>query len=219
MIFNQETEGKIKGKGDTMRIRLTIYITGIAITALGIALIVRSIVGAGPWDSVAVGLKLHFGLTIGMWSIISQFFLILLTAIVEKARVRIESVFVIMVRSWFLDFWYYVALANLNVSHSLVLQWFIFALGVFTIGIGISIYMEAKFPSSPIDGLMIALSKRFNLSIISSRLFIESSGLFIGYLLGGPVGIGTIIVALTLGLIIQTSNRLLRKYLLKPQVA
>ncbi|MDQ7864987.1 hypothetical protein RCO48_39505 [Peribacillus frigoritolerans] len=57
-----------------MKRRLTIYITGLAITALGIALIVRSIVGAGPWDSVAVGLKLHFGLTIGMWSIISQVF-------------------------------------------------------------------------------------------------------------------------------------------------
>jgi uncharacterized protein len=202
-----------------MKRRLTIYITGLAITALGIALIVRSIVGAGPWDSVAVGLKLHFGLTIGMWSIISQVFLILFTAVIEKARVRIESVLVIVVRSWFLDFWYYIALANLDAPNSLVLQWFIFALGVFTIGVGISIYMEAKFPSSPIDGLMIALSERFNLSISTSRLFIEASGLIIGYLFGGPVGVGTIIVALTLGRIIQTSNRLLRKYLLKPQIS
>ncbi|WP_249593956.1 YczE/YyaS/YitT family protein [Peribacillus frigoritolerans] len=202
-----------------MKRRLTIYITGLAITALGIALIVRSIVGAGPWDSVAVGLKLHFGLTIGMWSIISQVFLILFTAVIEKARIRIESVLVIVVRSWFLDFWYYIALANLDASNSLALQWFIFALGVFTIGVGISIYMEAKFPSSPIDGLMIALSERFNLSISTSRLFIEASGLIIGYLFGGPVGVGTIIVALTLGRIIQTSNRLLRKYLLKPQIS
>ncbi|MGE8019500.1 YczE/YyaS/YitT family protein [Peribacillus frigoritolerans] len=202
-----------------MKRRLTIYITGLAITALGIALIVRSIVGAGPWDSVAVGLKLHFGLTIGMWSIISQVFLILFTAVIEKARVRIESVLVIVVRSWFLDFWYYIALANLDASNSLALQWFIFALGVFTIGVGISIYMEAKFPSSPIDGLMIALSERFNLSISTSRLFIEANGLIIGYLFGGPVGVGTIIVALTLGRIIQTSNRLLRKYLLKPQIS
>jgi uncharacterized membrane protein YczE len=201
-----------------MKRRLTIYITGLAITALGIALIVRSIVGAGPWDSVAVGLKLHFGLTIGMWSIISQVFLILFTAVIEKARVRIESVLVIVVRSWFLDFWYYIALANLDASNSLALQWFIFVLGVFTIGVGISIYMEAKFPSSPIDGLMIALSERFNLSISTSRLFIEASGLIIGYLFGGPVGVGTIIVALTLGRIIQTSNRLLRKYFLKPQI-
>ncbi|MEE3951884.1 hypothetical protein [Peribacillus frigoritolerans] len=84
-----------------MKRRLTIYITGLAITALGIALIVRSIVGAGPWDSVAVGLKLHFGLTIGMWSIISQVFLILFTAVIEKARIRIESVLVIVVRSCF----------------------------------------------------------------------------------------------------------------------
>jgi uncharacterized membrane protein YczE len=201
-----------------MKRRLTIYITGLAITALGIALIVRSIVGAGPWDSVAVGLKLHFGLTIGMWSIISQVFLILFTAVIEKARVRIESVLVIVVRSWFLDLWYYIALANLDASNSLALQWVIFALGVLTIGVGISIYMEAKFPSSPIDGLMIALSERFNLSISTSRLFIEASGLIIGYLFGGPVGVGTIIVALTLGRIIQTSNRLLRKYLLKLQI-
>ncbi|MEH7225541.1 hypothetical protein V7112_17165 [Bacillus sp. JJ1566] len=49
--------------------RIGIYFGGLALTALGIALIIRSLIGAGPWDTVAVGLTDQLGLTIGTWSI------------------------------------------------------------------------------------------------------------------------------------------------------
>lgn len=77
---------------------MTVYFTGLMITTFGIALIVHAEAGAGPWDAVAVGLKLHFGLTIGMWSIIAQGCVVIITAI-ECARFQVESIFAIILRS------------------------------------------------------------------------------------------------------------------------
>src|SRR5690625_2388220 len=83
--------------------RTSIYLIGIIITALGIALIIRSPFGTGPWDTVGVGMNQHFGWTIGTWTIITQGVLIFITAVIEKARPRMEAALVVVVRSWFLD--------------------------------------------------------------------------------------------------------------------
>ena len=80
-------------------------------------------------------------------------------------------------------------------------------------GIGIGIYMEAHFPKSPIDGLMLAIHQRFQWSINTSRIIVELSGAVIGFLLGGPVGLGTLLIALVVGKIIQMTNRKIKKVL------
>lgn len=187
--------------------RTSIYLIGLIITALGIALIVRSPFGTGPWDTVGVGMSDLFGWTIGTWTIITQGVLVFITAILERARPRMEAALVVVVRSWFLDIWFYVILVNVSFPSSLLGQLIVFMIGVFCVGLGIGIYIEAKFPNSPIDELMIAISIRFKLRLNPARRLLEFSGMAIGFLIGGPVGIGTIIIAVILGNIIQQTNR------------
>ncbi|WP_428910829.1 YczE/YyaS/YitT family protein [Niallia sp. Krafla_26] len=193
--------------------RIVIYLTGLATTALGIALIILSFVGAGPWDAVATGLANHLGLTIGTWSIISQIAFTLITWLLEKTRFRIESMIPIAIRSFFLDIWIYVVLANVDFSFSWVFQWSAFTMGLILAGVGMGIYMEARFPKTPIDGLMVALSQKWNWSLNKSRMSIEITGVILGFLLSGPVGFGTIVTALFLGRIIQFSNAKVKKLL------
>lgn len=166
-----------------------------------------------PWDSVAVGLTNYFGLTIGTWSIISQLFFTLVTWMIEKTRFRIESVIPIVIRSWFLDIWIYFVFRNADFSPLWEVQWLSLIIGVIVVGVGIGIYMEAQFPKTPIDGLMIAIGNRFGWSLNISRISIEASGVIIGFLLGGPVGFGTLVAALLLGKIIQISNYKIKKIL------
>lgn len=198
--------------------RICIYVAGLVITALGIALVIHSAIGAGPWDSVAVGLKSHLGLTIGIWTIITQGSLVFVTALIEKERPRFESILVVIIRSWFLDIWFYLVLGHVHFPDSQPLQWLIFTLGIILVGSGIGIYIEAKFPKSPIDDLMIVVSNRFGWSFNYARLLIECCGAALGFLLGGPVGLGTVFIAITLGKMIQVSNRHIKgllKYLNK----
>ena len=192
-----------------MKERVGIYLVGLFISALGIALIILSAAGAGPMDTVGVGLTNHFGLTIGFWSTIAQLSLVFITGLIERRRLRIESVLPVVIRSVFLDIWIYGVFRNFDVSASAwEIQWLVFLLGVLGVGVGIGVYMEAKFPKTPVDGLMIAIQERFKWSLNASRITIELSAVLVGFLLGGPVGLGTLVVALGLGRIIQVANRL-----------
>ncbi|MFD1779406.1 YitT family protein [Fredinandcohnia salidurans] len=196
-----------------MGIRIGIYFGGLTLTALGMAFIIRSLIGAGPWDTVAVGLTEHLGLTIGTWSILTQLTFILITWILEKKRLRIESVIPIFIRSVFVDFWFYIVLANVDFTSSWELQIVSFVVGLVIAGIGIGIYMEASLPKTPIDGMMVAFCNRFELSFNIVRMGIEATGAVLGFLLGGPVGLGTLVIALFLGKIIQVVNNRMKKIL------
>ncbi|MBU8906198.1 YczE/YyaS/YitT family protein [Desertibacillus haloalkaliphilus] len=193
--------------------RIGIYLAGLAIAALGIALVILSLLGAGPWDTVAIGLNGYLVLTIGTWSIIIQLLFTLLTWLIEKTRIRIESIIPIVIRSWFLDIWIYLVFRNADFSSSWEAQWLCLLGGIIIIGIGISIYLEAQFPRLPIDGLMIAICHRFNCNFNISRLSIEATGAILGLLLGGPVGIGTLVTALLLGKVIQVFHPMIKKLL------
>lgn len=191
--------------------RIAVYLIGLAINALGIAFIIFSTVGAGAWDTVAIGLNNSLGLTIGICSVITQVFVVLITGLIERKRLQYESIIAIMIRSAFLDAWIFLVFNQIDTSFSLGMQWLFFIAGIVSMGMGIGIYVEARFPKSPIDGLMLALHNRFKWSINHSRIIVELSGALIGFLLGGPVGLGTLIIALFVGKIIQMVNMRVKK--------
>ena len=191
--------------------RIGIYLIGLAINALGIALIIFSTVGAGAWDTVAIGLNHSWGLTIGICTVITQVLVVLAIGIIERKRLQYESIIAIIIRSIFLDAWIYLVFNHIDLAASWEIQWLYFIFGIISMGIGIGIYMEAHFPKSPIDGLMLAIHNRFKWSINTSRIVVELSGAVIGFILGGPVGLGTLIIALFVGKIIQMTNVKIKK--------
>lgn len=71
--------------------------------------------------------------------------------------------------------------------------------------------MEANLPKTPIDGMMVAISNRFGWSFNIVRMGIEGTGAVIGFILGGPVGLGTLVIALLLGKIIQVVNNRMKR--------
>ena len=191
--------------------RIGIYLIGLAINALGIALIIFSTVGAGAWDTVAIGLNHSWGLTIGICTVITQVLVVLAIGIIERKRLQYESIIAIIIRSIFLDAWIYLVFNHIDLAASWEIQWLYFIFGIISMGVGIGIYMEAHFPKSPIDGLMLAIHNRFKWSINTSRIVVELSGAVIGFILGGPVGLGTLIIALFVGKIIQMTNIKIKK--------
>lgn len=82
--------------------------------------------------------------------------------------------------------------------------------GMFIIALATYFYIDAAFGAGPRDGLMIILVKLTQRPVGLVRLAIESGVCIIGYLLGGQIGIGTILIALGIGPIIQTVFKLLK---------
>lgn len=194
--------------------RIVIYLVGLALNALGIALIIFSAIGAGAWDTAAIGLNNQLGLTIGTCTVIIQVLIVVVTGLIERKRPQYESIIAIVIRSVFLDAWMLLVFDHIALPVSWFVQWVYFLAGILSMGIGIGIYVEAHFPKSPIDGLMLAIHNRFKWTLNTSRIIVELCGAMIGWLLAGPVGIGTIMIALFVGKIIQMTNSRVKRLIL-----
>ncbi|WP_173917059.1 YitT family protein [Halobacillus sp. Marseille-Q1614] len=186
-----------------------IFTFGLVLSSLGIALVIRSGLGVGPGDSVAVGLSMHTPLSVGTILIIAFVILLLVNAKLEHKRPQYESLIPILIRGLTVDYFLYDLLGDAQYD-AWYSQWGIFSLGLITMAVGIAVYLRTPFPRIPLDHFMMIMNKRSKQSKSSVRIFTESVLALIGFLLGAPVGIGTLIVALGLGPFIQLSYSLAR---------
>ncbi|MBN8235984.1 membrane protein [Halobacillus kuroshimensis] len=186
----------------TLVIKGFFYLAGLIVIAMGVTLTIKSNLGAGAWDAVNVGLTEQIGLTIGTWVMVIGGFLIVTNALIAKEKPDLPAVITILVLGKFIDFW------MLQVFDTLVLQAFFMKLttlilGIVIIAIGVSLYLQPKFSLNPVDGFMVALQKRFGYSITKAKTMTESFALVLALVLGGPIGIGTIVILLGIGPCIQ----------------
>ncbi|GGD15707.1 YczE/YyaS/YitT family protein [Pontibacillus salipaludis] len=185
-------------------LQFSLYLFGIVISSLGLALLVISAVGVAPGDSVALGLSKRFDIKIGYLLIIGFIALVLVNAKIEGKRPRFESLLPILLRGWTLNLWLYNVLNNTRID-VLWAQWGVFVIGVVFMGLGIGMYLRAPFPHIPVDHFMMIVNEKTNQSKRVVRILFEFALAGLGLYLGGwdVVGLGTVITALFLGPIIQ----------------
>ncbi|GEN53045.1 YczE/YyaS/YitT family protein [Halobacillus faecis] len=179
-----------------------IYVAGLVVSSLGLALIIKSGLGVGPGDSIAVGLSMHLPVTVGSVMIVAFVILLLVNAKLEHKRPQFESLIPIIIRGRTLDIFLYGMLENMEYE-AWWAQWGIFSLGLLATAVGISVYLRTPFPRIPLDHFMMIMNEKTNQSKSTVRIFSESGMALIGFFLGAPVGFGTLIVALLLGPLIQ----------------
>ena len=101
-----------------------------------------------------------------------------------------------------------IAWGLMPVPNGLVLQFAMLSVSIVLIGVGSYFYMRVRLGTGPRDGLMMGFVRRLDYPVAAVRGTLEVTVLAIGWLLGGPVGVGTVINAFTLGLSVQTAFRL-----------
>jgi uncharacterized membrane protein YczE len=84
-------------------------------------------------------------------------------------------------------------------------------LGIVSVAVGSALYLGAHLGPGPRDGLMVAIHVRTGWRVGTSRAVLEGSVLLVGVLLGGPVGVGTLLFALGIGPAVQVAFRVLRQ--------
>lgn len=180
---------------------------GLFLFALGIVLTINANLGLSPWDVFHQGISHLTGITMGQASIIVGIFLVILDAILGE-RLGWGSICNMLFIGLFMDF---LMLNHLiPIYQGMIESIFMMFLGMVVIGVASYFYIGAALGSGPRDGLMIALTKKTHKSVRFIRNSIELSALIVGYLLGGFVGIGTLIMAIALGYIIQFTFKVLK---------
>ncbi len=180
--------------------RVISYMLGLIILSLGVSFTIKSEVGTGPWDALNVGLsKLMF--TVGTWVVIVGIVLIAVNALLLKRKPDFYALITIFIVGFSIDMW--LLLFKGFSPDSYLMSFLIFIVGLLLLSFGISVYLQAKFAPVPIDNLMIAIHKRFGLSMGISKTVAEIIAFIFALVFRGPVGIGTILVTVLIGPLIH----------------
>ncbi|WP_407642189.1 membrane protein YczE [Actinomadura formosensis] len=166
---------------------------GLAFYGLGIALQVASGLGNDPWDVLHQGLSRRFGLSIGVWIIITGA-VVMLAWIPLRQRPGIGTISNVILIGAFADLFLWL----LPTPDALAARWAYLITAVLVGGFATGCYIGAGLGPGPRDGLMTGLAARGH-SIRVVRTAIELTVLGTGWLLGGTVGVGTLLYAVAIG--------------------
>lgn len=180
--------------------RWLFFVTGLIILSFGISLMVKGqTLGLGSWDVLHLALTNKIGFTMGIWSMIVGFIIISVSWLITKERPKL-GVFVNMFSCGiFIDFFNSI----LPEVKSFPAQLFVYLLGVAILSFGIAFYISPDLGAGPRDSLMLLIVDKTPLSLRMTRNLLELFAVVLGFLLGGPVGLGTVLVVTMLGTFIQ----------------
>ncbi|MBW8348213.1 YitT family protein [Bacillus sp. IITD106] len=184
-------------KNGHLILRLIIFTIGLLIMSLGIVLMIVSDFGVSPWDVLHVGLFYQFGLTIGTWSILVGVTILGSSALLMKKWPQFGAYLNMLLIGFFIDM--FLLLPFLTEPKTLISKIVMFFIGMILYSYGMGIYISAKLGAGPRDSFMLAMQAKTGWKVSTVRRIMEIVVLFIGWLLGGPVFIGTLIFSVTLG--------------------
>ncbi|SDJ86401.1 YczE/YyaS/YitT family protein [Streptomyces indicus] len=185
-------------RGTHLTRRLVQLYAGLALYGASSALLLRSGLGLEPWNVLHEGLAERTGLTIGVVSIIVGAAVLLLW-IPLKQRPGLGTVSNVFVVGLAMDG----TLALVPDAHGWPLRVLALVGGILLNGVATGLYISARFGPGPRDGLMTGLNQATGWSIRLARTCIEIAVVATGFLLGGTVGVGTVLYALAIGPLAQ----------------
>lgn len=174
-------------------LRLFNLYVGLVLFGVSMALMIRAQLGLASWDVFHQGLADRTGLPFG-WLVIGVGAVVLLLWIPLRQRPGLGTVSNVIVVGLTVD----VALPLLPQPGQLAVRVGLLAAGILLNGVATGLYIGARFGPGPRDGLMTGLAARGH-SIRVMRTAIELTVLAIGWLLGGTVGVGTVLYAVAIG--------------------
>ena len=174
---------------------------GLFIFSIGVYLTIQANIGLAPWDCLSMGVSARVGYSYGIVHTVISI-IILIIDILLKEKIGYGTILDALLVGNYVDWIGYLKLVpvsdNVAVSCAMVI------IGLLIMGYGQYFYMDAAQGCGPRDSLLIALGKRFPRTPIGVvQTFMVGIALLIGWFLGGPVGIGTIISVFGMGSALQ----------------
>lgn len=184
-------------------IRFLFFIIGLVIMTFGVCMTIEvADIGVGAWDALNVALTEKVGLSVGKWVMIDGAVLMLVVSLLIKRRPDVLSLLTIIVIGSLVDFWLGTVFDLFDVE-TFFAKLAMLLVGILIIGFGASIYLQAKFPQSPIDNFMLAIKERFRVNLMAAKTIGEIAALIPAFILDGPISYGTIIITFAVGPAIQ----------------
>ena len=188
---------------------------GLVLFAVGLWLGLVAELGVGPWDVLTGGLSEQLGTPFGRTAI-GVSVVVLLVAMAAGVRPGVGTLLNVVVIGATIDVLLASPLLRGLGDGPVLLRLPGVLLGIATVAAGSALYLGAHLGPGPRDGLMVAIHTRTGWPVGAARAALECAVLVVGVLLGGPVGIGTVLFAFGIGPAVQVAFRLLRQTPVRP---
>ncbi len=184
---------------DFVRIEIGFFLFGLAIT-----LMIRGNIGTSTWAVLEVALAQKLHISIGTMTVIMGF-LVLSGALIMREKIGWGTLGNILSIGPWEDMWLSIIP---SIKDNLPLQIGMLLFAILLMGLASAIYIGVDAGAGPRDSMMLAIKRTTRISLRLARAMIEVTVVTIGWLLGGPAGIGTLVFALLVGPSVQWGFKL-----------
>ena len=191
--------------------QLILYLAGVIIMPLGVVLTINAHLGAGGYDALNFALGDILGINTSLAIYATALLVVFITSFIRRGSPR----FTTFISSFFLglatDFWKVICagIQGTNFISSIL----ILLSGILLVGFGVASYMLSGLPTNPTDDMIAACNER-GISIRRAKITLDVVCVVLALILGGEIGIGTIICTLVLGPIVDMFHHLLNNNIL-----
>lgn len=190
----------------TYFLRVLRLIFGLFVYGVGIVFTIRANIGYAPWDVFHAGLAKTVGISFGTASIWVGVMIVILAVILGE-RVGLGTLLNMVLIGVFIDLIMFLGVVPL--ASNFFLGLLMMAIGMIVIALATFFYIGSGFGAGPRDSLMVAVTRLTKLPVGVCRGSIEVMAVLAGWLLGGLLGIGTVISAFSIGFFVQMTFKVI----------
>ncbi len=169
---------------------------------------VKGGVGLGPWDVFHQGISLLTPLSFGQAMVAAGLAVLIYSVLGPKVKIGVGTILNMLLIGVWADV--FLGLTGFPHPENYALGMALFVAGLVMTGVATGLYITAGLGAGPRDGFVLGVAKMTGVSVRLVRTLTEVTVLALGWVMGGSVGLGTVLFALTAGLLMQFFLRLFR---------
>lgn len=186
--------------------RVLILLVGLTIAHLGVTLFILADLGSDPFNVLVQGIFRSIGKVLD-WSLITHgrvhivicFLIILALLVVDKSYIKIGTILCMIFGGPIIDIFTVILAPLFEITDSFFFKVLMLALGCVILAYGMTIVIKSDAGTGPNDLVAVVISDKTKKKFSIVRIIVDLSFVIIGFVLGGSVGIGTIICAFCVG--------------------
>ena len=195
--------------------KILMLVTGVLILSLGTVICMKTTLGIDPFNAFCIGVSRTIGFNLGPTALVINIILIAFILLLKRSLIGIATVFIMFFLGYIISF-FEAIIPDIAFPFLSILNIAVFVIGMFFTCFGAAVYFESMLGMAPYDSIAFVVADRLGGKTFVYRVILDCSVALIALLLGGPISLGTIILAFGLGPIIdffrfQVVNKYIKK--------
>ncbi len=182
---------------------------GNLLLGLAVGIFIIAELGTDPFATMNLGISSTLGLSLGFYQLLFNALLFIVIIVYGRHLIGLGTIVNMVAIGFIADFIVY-SYNQLNVAQpSMIVKLILLLLGIMIASFGLSLYITAQLGVAPYDALPLIIMKMLNesISFTKARLAVDILAVVIGFLFGAVVGVGTLLIAVTLGPMVTFHNK------------